>query len=144
MSVCCAASICKKRNQCKHYCLNVKQSYYCQYLDYSTLGSGGANRPTEYMCGDYTSNNDNPYPIFQECISNVKHTTPYTLGDTFYEACHNGVERYVVSSMTIKANGTWKIRLTSTTHRYVFEINESEVGKTYLLTEEEARKAYGN
>ena len=143
MSVC-YASACKRRNHCKHYLLNSNQPYYHEQIDYSVIGSGGSHTPDTWMCGDYTATTDNPYPLFVECISAVKHTTPYTLGDTFYEACRNGVERYVVSSMTIKANGTWKIRLTSITHRYVFEINESEVGKTYFLTEEEARKAYGN
>jgi hypothetical protein len=141
MSVCCAASICKKRNQCEHYCLNIKQSYYYQYLDYSVLGSGGINMSDTYMCGDLTQNYEKPYPLFEECISSVRHITPYTIGDVLYEKTHNGVEKCVVSSMTIKSNGTWKIRLTSVAHRYVFEINESEVGKTYFLTEEEAIKS---
>lgn len=140
----CNASLCEKRNQCSRYYLNDKHRHYAQFLDYSTLGSGGANMPDTYMCGDLTQNYENPYPLFEECISSVRHITPYTIGDTLYERTHNGVEKCVVSSMTIKSNGTWKIRLTSVTHRYVFEINESEVGKTYFLTEEEARASDGN
>lgn len=138
----CYAKRCSKRNQCSKYIINVSDDANPQLLDYSSLGSVEGGQKPKYMCGDGTFGDEQPYPLFEECISKIKHTTPYTLGDAFYSSSHDKVEKYIVSSMTIKSNGTWKIRLTSVSHRYVFEINESDIGKEFFTNEEESRKMY--
>ena len=50
----------------------------------------------------------------------------------------NEVEECRVSSLTQKADGSWKIRLTH--NHSVFEITLDKIGKTVFLTKEEAER----
>ncbi len=65
---------------------------------------------------------------------------PVKLGQICY-ALHpykNEVEECRVSSLTQKADGSWKIRLTH--NHSVFEIRADEIGKTVFLDRAEAEK----
>ena len=65
---------------------------------------------------------------------------PVKLGQICY-ALHpykNEVEECRVSSLTQKADGSWKIRLTH--NHSVFEIRADEIGKRAFLTKEEAER----
>jgi hypothetical protein len=66
---------------------------------------------------------------------------PMVLGQICYAPYNykNEVEECRVSSLTQKADGSWKIRLTH--NHSVFEIRVDEIGKTVFLTKEEAEKA---
>ena len=65
---------------------------------------------------------------------------PVKLGQICY-ALHpykNEVEECRVSSLTQKADGSWKIRVTH--NHSVFEIRADEIGKRVFLTKEEAER----
>ena len=66
---------------------------------------------------------------------------PYKIGDIFFKPIKwkNCVDECKVSSLTIKADNTLKIRLSGMFG--VFEITINEIGKTVFLTREEAEKA---
>lgn len=51
------------------------------------------------------------------------------------------MEEYRVSSITQKADGSFKIRLTNLRRKWVFEITPDKIGKTIFLTREEAERA---
>lgn len=65
------------------------------------------------------------------------------LGQACFHPCGylNKVDECRVSSITQKADGSFKIRLTNLRGRWVFEITADEIGKTVFLTREEAEKA---
>ncbi len=65
------------------------------------------------------------------------------LGQACFHPCGylNKVDECRVSSITQKADGSFKIRLTNLRGRRVFEITADEIGKTVFLTREEAEKA---
>ena len=65
---------------------------------------------------------------------------PMKLGQTCFMPCDylNKVDECRVSSITQKADGTFKIRLTNLRGKWVFEITPVEIGKTVFLTKEEA------
>lgn len=67
---------------------------------------------------------------------------PMKLGQTCYEPCtyRNDVDECRVSSITQKADGSFKIRLTNLRGRWVFEITPDKIGKTVFLTKEEAER----
>ena len=48
---CCIGSQCQKRHECAKYGANLPNGTYPS-VDYSTMGSGGANQPTIIWCGD--------------------------------------------------------------------------------------------
>ncbi len=68
---------------------------------------------------------------------------PMKLGQTCYMPwiSRNDINECRVSSITQKADGTFKIRLTNLRGRYVFEIIPDEIGKTIFLTRSEAEQA---
>lgn len=65
------------------------------------------------------------------------------IGKKFFKTIpwRNIVDECAVSSLTKKADKTWKIRLTSSVFRTTFEITINDIGKTVFLTREEAEKA---
>ena len=67
---------------------------------------------------------------------------PCNIGKKFFRTIpwRNIVDECVVSSLTKKADKTWKIRLTSSVFRTTFEITINDIGKTVFLTREEAEK----
>lgn len=68
---------------------------------------------------------------------------PCNIGKKFFRTIpwRNIVDECVVSSLTEKADKTWKIRLTSIVFRTTFEITINDIGETVFLTREEAEKA---
>ena len=68
---------------------------------------------------------------------------PVKLNQILYTPCNyrNMIAECRVSSITQKANGTFKIRLTNSYYRAVFEVTEDDFGKTVFLTKEEAEQA---
>lgn len=68
---------------------------------------------------------------------------PCKVGKKFFRTIpwRNIVDECVVSSLTEKADKTWKIRLTSIVFRTTFEITINDIGETVFLTREEAEKA---
>ena len=67
---------------------------------------------------------------------------PMFLGQTLYKSYDWGKKKEVcecrVSSLTQKADGSWKIRLTNLSSRCVFEITLDQIGKTVFLDREQA------
>lgn len=68
---------------------------------------------------------------------------PMKLGQTCFEICtyRNEVEECRVSSITQKADSSFKIRVTNLPHKSVFEITSDKIGKTIFLTKSEAERA---
>ena len=68
---------------------------------------------------------------------------PCNIGNVFFRTIpwRNIVDECTVSSLTKKADKTWKIRLTSNIFRTTFEITVNDIGKIVFLTREEAEKA---
>ena len=68
---------------------------------------------------------------------------PCNIGDVFFRTIpwRNTIDECTVSSLTQKADKSWKIRLTSGIFRTTFEITTNDIGKIVFLTREEAEKA---
>lgn len=68
---------------------------------------------------------------------------PCKLNQTLWRAVSTvcGVQECKVSSLTQKADGSFKIRITVLEYRGVCEITPDEIGKTVFLTREEAEQA---
>lgn len=67
---------------------------------------------------------------------------PCKIGDVFFSTISNGpADKCKVSSITIKSDETFKIRLSSGYYRSVFEVTTDDIGKTVFLTKEEAEQA---
>lgn len=77
---------------------------------------------------------------------------PFSIGDLIYTRAYKynkelkkweftGAEENRVSSLTQKADGTWKIRIT-TPNRYVVEYKDSEIGTVIFRTPEEVIEHY--
>lgn len=68
---------------------------------------------------------------------------PMKLGQICFEPCYyaNLIDECRVSSITQKADGSLKIRITNLRHRSAYEITTDKIGKTVFLTREEAEKA---
>lgn len=66
----------------------------------------------------------------------------YNIGKKFFRTIfwRNTIDECTVSSLTQKADKTWKIRLTSGIFRTTFEITANDIGKSIFLTREEAEK----
>jgi hypothetical protein len=81
--------------------------------------------------------------IADHLLANGVIVPPMALGQTCYNLCayRNDIDECRVSSITQKADGTLKIRLTYLRSRCVYEIKPNEIGKTVFLTREEAEQA---
>lgn len=81
--------------------------------------------------------------IADHLIANGVIVPPMRLGQACFYPCDyfNKVDECRVSSITQKADGSFKIRLTNLRGRGVFEITADEIGKTVFLAREEAEKA---
>ena len=68
---------------------------------------------------------------------------PAKIGQTCFQPYfyRKDIDECRVSSITQKADGSFKIRLTNLQEKWVFEITPDEIGKTIFLTREEAEKA---
>lgn len=75
-------------------------------------------------------------------IANGVIVSPMKLGQICFEPLgwRSEVDECRVSSITQKADGTFKIRLTNLRIKSVFEITPDKIGKTVFLTKEEAEK----
>ena len=73
-------------------------------------------------------------------MSNNVMVLPMKLGQTCFATYSRmvDVDECRVSSLTQKADGSFKIRLTNLRGKWVFEITEDEIGKTVFLSREEA------
>ena len=69
---------------------------------------------------------------------------PMKLGQMCFKPCYSAwsdeVRQYRVSSITQKADGSFKMRLTDLITKSVFEITPDKLGKTVFLTKEEAEQ----
>jgi hypothetical protein len=81
--------------------------------------------------------------IADHLLSNGVIVPPMKLGQTCFEPVNyrNEVDECRVSSITQKADGTFKIRLTNLRGKWVFEITADKIDKTVFLTKEAAEKA---
>lgn len=68
---------------------------------------------------------------------------PYSLRDTFWKPCRwrNDVDEHKVSSLTQKADGSWKIRLTNLRRKDVFEVTLDEIGDRVFVDKHQAEIA---
>lgn len=83
------------------------------------------------------------YKGYNVCLQDHKDSIlPYNIGDVFYKAYYwrDDICEDKVSGLTKKADGTWKIRLSSK-NMGVYEIKLSEIGKTVFRTAKEAEVA---
>jgi hypothetical protein len=87
--------------------------------------------------GDYTEN------IADYLLSEGVIVPPMRLRQTCYRfhPYRNDFDECRVSSITQKADGSFKIRLTHCRSKSVFEITPDKISKTVFLTREEAEKA---
>ena len=89
-------------------------------------------------------NLDTSYPDYDEAVdylmSNNVVVLPMKLGQTCFATYSRmvDVDECRVSSLTQKADGSFKIRLTKLRGKWVFEITEDEIGKQVFLSREEA------
>ena len=76
-------------------------------------------------------------------MSNNVMVLPMKLGQIWYEPLdyRNSIDECRVSSLTQKADVSFKIRLTNLRGKWVFEITEDEIGKTVFLSREDAENA---
>ena len=65
---------------------------------------------------------------------------PLSLNQIVWCKSFDGINQCKVSSLTQKADGSLKIRLTNLIHKFVFEITPDKIGKTVFLTKEEAEE----
>ena len=65
---------------------------------------------------------------------------PLSLNQMVWCESFDGINQCKVSSLTKKADGSFKIRLTNLIHKFVFEITPDKIGKTVFLTKEEAEE----
>ncbi len=65
---------------------------------------------------------------------------PLSLNQIVWCKSFDGINQCKVSSLTQKADGSFKIRLTNLIHKFVFEITPDKIGKTVFLTKEEAEE----
>lgn len=79
-------------------------------------------------------------------LNNIGSLPPCKLGDTFYQPYDflNEVVEKKVSSLTLKSDGTWKIRLTSMRNKSTQEYTLSDIGKKIFESKEEAEKLLPN
>jgi hypothetical protein len=66
---------------------------------------------------------------------------PIGLGRTCFDVSAKCVDECRVSSVTQKADGSLKVRITNLRYRAAYEITPDEIGKTVFLTREEAARA---
>ena len=66
---------------------------------------------------------------------------PIGLGRTCFDVRAKCVDECRVSSVTQKADGSLKVRITNLRYRAAYEITPDEIGKTVFLTREEAEAA---
>jgi hypothetical protein len=73
-------------------------------------------------------------------MSNNVVVLPMKLGQICYEPLdyRNSIDECRVSSLTQKADGSFKIRLTNLRGKWVFEITEDEIGKKVFLSRAES------
>ena len=76
-------------------------------------------------------------------IANGVILPPMKLGQICFEIApyQNEVRECRVSSITQKADGSFKIRLTNLREKWVYEITEDDIGKTVFLSREDAEAA---
>lgn len=81
--------------------------------------------------------------IADHLIANGVIVPPMKLGLTCFEPCEwrNEVDECRVSSITQKADGSLKIRITNLHYRSAYEITTDDIGKTVFLSREDAEKA---
>ena len=65
---------------------------------------------------------------------------PLSLNQIVWCESFDGINQCKVSSLTQKADGSFKIRLTNLIHKFVFEITTDKIGKTVFPTKEEAEE----
>ena len=91
----------------------------------------------------YNDGNNTERGIVANAINDLiatKKIPPCDIGDVFYRPLiYKGcTDTCTVSGLTKKANGTWKIRLTSMYYKCVYEIEESAIGKDVFRSIDEA------
>lgn len=109
---------------CKNDCLHYEICSFWWNDEEKSLGS--AERPA---CNYFAARSE-----YVHLLCNI--------GDVFFRTIpwRNTIDECMVSSLTQKADKTWKIRLTSGVFRTTFEITINDIGKTVFLTREEAEK----
>ena len=79
--------------------------------------------------------------IADHLLANGIIVPPVILNQMVWCKSFDGINQCKVSSLTQKADGSFKIRLTNLIHKFVFEITPDKIGKTVFLTKEEAEQA---
>lgn len=79
--------------------------------------------------------------IADHLLANGVIVPPIGLGRTCFDVRAKCVDECRVSSVTQKADGSLKVRITNLRYRAAYEITPDEIGKTVFLTREEAEAA---
>lgn len=99
----------------------------------------------EAECGfsRYMTDDERREKLADYLLANNVVVLPIKLGQICYEPLdyRNSIDECRVSSLTQKADGSFKIRLTNLRGKWVFEITEDEIGKTVFLSRAEAENA---
>ena len=97
------------------------------------------NKAKEEYVSDVTDRTETDYIV--ECLlNNGVIVPPLSLNQMAWCKSFDGINQCKVSSITQKADGSLKIRLTNLIHKFVFEITPDKIGKTTFLTKEEAER----
>lgn len=84
---------------------------------------------------------ETPNSVLADCIlADGWIKPPLSLKQIVWYKSFDGINQCKVSSLTQKADGSFKIRLTNLIHKFVFEITPDKIGKTVFLTKEEAKE----
>lgn len=102
-------------------CNDTKQCENC-------VGFGKGNECVNYLIADHL-------------LANGVIVPPIGLGRTCFDVRAKCVDECRVSSVTQKADGSLKIRITNLRYRAAYEITPDKIGKTVFLSREEAEYA---
>ena len=95
-------------------------------------------------CHNVEMYDDQIESIADHLLANGVIVPPAKIGQTCFEPYYfyrKDIEECRVSSITQKADGSFKIRLTNLQGKGVFEITPDKIGKIIFLTREEAERA---
>ena len=88
---------------------------------------------------DITDHTETDY-IVETLLNEGVIVPPLSLNQIVWKVTNTNIDKCRVSGITQKADGSFKIRLTHSRYRSVFEITPDRIGKDIFLTKEEAEE----
>lgn len=95
-------------------------------------------KDNDYRCEGIKCADCESKSIADYLLANGVVVPPLSLNQMVWCKSFDGINQCKVSSLTQKADGSFKIRLTHSRYRSVFEITPDRIGEDIFLTKEEA------